>query len=184
MSDSGNDQLNGRADETLRMPSQMHMPPYPHQGQVPLMVLPTPYVFLPKPNFQYLNTGYSQHESPNSTRTNSPAPGMPYSRFASSIGQPLLAKLSQPDPLSLNNATTVNMEQRNFPTPIASPTISVSYTSSDPIYRKRRNSTPLPRLYACDYEGCEKTFTQMSHLRIHMVRLAPSHRYLTLQTCS
>ncbi|TPX68196.1 hypothetical protein SpCBS45565_g03286 [Spizellomyces sp. 'palustris'] len=35
--------------------------------------------------------------------------------------------------------------------------------------RKRRNSVPDGRVFSCDYDGCNKTFMQLAHLKIHQV---------------
>ena len=35
--------------------------------------------------------------------------------------------------------------------------------------KKRRSSQSEPRQFACTFDDCKKTFTQLAHLRIHQV---------------
>ncbi|KAJ3036809.1 hypothetical protein HDV00_002362 [Rhizophlyctis rosea] len=79
-----------------------------------------------------------------------------------------------PQPIHSASLTETKVE-KDQDTRSSSPSPSPSSPSSMPELsgfmpqgsRRRRNSVPEGRVFGCDHEGCEKTFMQLAHLKIH-----------------
>ncbi|KAJ3055662.1 hypothetical protein HK097_009780 [Rhizophlyctis rosea] len=76
-------------------------------------------------------------------------------------------------PISFPSSSKTSRKSVNARSPSLSP--SPSSASSMPelgaympvVPRRRRNSVPEGRVFACDHNGCDKTFMQLAHLKIH-----------------
>lgn len=77
---------------------------------------------------------------------------------------PVAGSLPSPTTLFINTKMEYQM---TAPLPSGAPP-SPPY-EVNPNARKRRNSVPDGRVFACTYEGCNKNFMQLAHLKIHQV---------------